>query len=97
MKDQFLKWFIILEKICCRMKNKLLLIIVFISLSCSDYRNYLKQEGYEKNSRGLKYYEEEYYKASTLFEDILLVKGTEKSEIVDFYFAYCLYHQKQYI
>ena len=82
------------------MKNKLLLIIVFISLSCSDYRKLFKTDGYEEKLQGaLKYYEEEeYYKASTLFEDIKpLVKGTEKSEIVDFYFAYCLYHQKQYI
>jgi len=82
------------------MKNKLFLIIIFISLSCSDYRKLFKTEGYEEKLEGaLKYYEqEEYYKASTLFEDIKpLVKGTEKSEIVDFYFAYCLYQQKQYI
>ena len=61
------------------MKNKLLLIIVFISLSCSDYRKLFKTDGYEEKLQGaLKYYEEEeYYKASTLFEDIKpLVKGT---------------------
>ena len=83
------------------MKIKILLIITLtISFSCSDYRKLFKTEGYEKKlEAALNYYErEDYYKASTLFEDIKpIVKGTDKSELVDFYFAYCLYHQKQYI
>ena len=38
-----------------------------------------------------------YFKASTLFKDIKpLVKGSEESEIVDFYFAYSLYNLEQY-
>ena len=46
----------------------------------------------------MEYYEEEkYFKASTLFKDIKpLVKGSEESEIVDFYFAYSLYNLEQY-
>jgi len=95
-------WFIILEKeyICGMKIKKIFIIILFTSFSCSDYRKLFKTEGYEKKlEAALNYYEEEeYYKASTLFEDIKpLVKGTNKSELVDFYFAYCLYHQKQYI
>ena len=80
--------------------NSLLIIISLINFSCNDYRKLFKTEGYEKKlEAALNYYEnEEYYKAGTLFEDIKpIVKGTDKSEIVDFYFAYCLYHQKQFI
>ena len=46
----------------------------------------------------MEYYEgEKYFKASTLFKDIKpLVKGSEESEIVDFYFAYSLYNLEQY-
>ena len=44
------------------MKNKLFLIIIFISLSCSDYRKLFKTEGYEEKLEGaLKYYEQEEY------------------------------------
>jgi outer membrane protein assembly factor BamD len=73
--------------------------IVFGIFSCSEYRKVLKTEGYEKKlDAAMKYYEdEEYFKASTLFKDIKpLVKGSEESETVDFYFAYCLYNLKQY-
>lgn len=85
------------------MKINIKLFLLFISiiliLSCGDYRKILKTPGFEKKlEAALKYYEEEeYYKSSTLFQDIKpLVKGSEKSEIVDFYFAYSLYNLKQY-
>ncbi len=78
---------------------KILFISIFLFFSCSDYRKLLKTEGYDKKlEAALKYYEDqEYYKASTLFKDIKpLVKGSEESEIVDFYFAYSLFNLKQY-
>ena len=85
------------------MKINIKLFLLFISIilisSCSDYRKILKTPGFEKKlEAALEYYEEkEYYKSSTLFQDIKpLVKGSEKSEIVDFYFAYSLYNLKQY-
>ena len=74
-------------------------IAIIIFQACSDYRKILKTSGYEEKLEGaLKYYEEEdYFKASTIFQDIKpLVKGSEKSEIVDFYFAYSLYNLEQY-
>ena len=80
-------------------KFSLAIVLLFLLFSCSEYRKVLKSEGYEKKlEAAMKYYEdEEYFKASTLFKDIKpLVKGSEESEIVDFYFAYCLYNLKQY-
>ena len=80
-------------------KFSLAIVLLFLLFSCSEYRKVLKSEGYEKKlEAAMKYYEdEEYFKASTLFKDIKpLVKGSEESEIVDFYFAYSLYNLKQY-
>ena len=84
------------------MINKLLFFKIFLMLiltSCSEYRKILKSTGYQKKlDAAMEYYEEEkYFKASTLFKDIKpLVKGSEESEIVDFYFAYSLYNLEQY-
>ena len=72
---------------------------MLILTSCSEYRKILKSTGYQKKlDAAMEYYEEEkYFKASTLFKDIKpLVKGSEESEIVDFYFAYSLYNLEQY-
>ena len=76
-------------------------IILFLStlVSCNEYRKILKTPGYEKKlTAALKYYDDEdYFKASTLLKDIKpLVKGSDSSETVDFYFAYSLYNLKQY-
>ncbi len=74
-------------------------IIILLLISCSEYRKTLKSTGYEeKLEAAMEYFEEEkYFKASTLFKDIKpLVKGSEESEIVDFYFAYSLYNLDQY-
>ncbi len=52
-----------------------------------------------KYEAAIRYYEnEDYYRASLLFEDILpIIRGTEEAELGNFYFAYCHYHEKQYI
>ena len=75
------------------------IITIIIIQSCSDYRKILKIPGYEeKLEAALEYYEkEDYFKASTIFQDIKpLVKGSKEAEIVDFYFAYSLYKLEQY-
>ena len=75
------------------------LFIILFLFSCSEYRKVLKSPGYEKKlEAALNYYEdEEYFKASTLLKDIKpLVKGSDDSESVDFFFAYSLYNLKQY-
>jgi len=78
--------------------NFITLLFILIS-SCSDYRKILKTEGYEKKLKAaIEFYEnDEFFKASTLFNDIKpLVKGSEESETVDFYFASSLYNLKQF-
>ena len=52
-----------------------------------------------KYEAALEYYEEEdYYKASVLFEQILpIVRGLPEGEQVQFYISYCHYHQQLYI
>ncbi len=52
-----------------------------------------------KYAAALEYYEEEeYYKASQLLENILpIIRGTAEAELGNFYFAYCHFHQRQYI
>ncbi|MBV19731.1 MAG: outer membrane protein assembly factor BamD [Cytophagia bacterium] len=82
-----------------KLKTSILISLSFLIISCSEYRKVLKTEGYEKKLKAAtEYYEnEEYFKASTLFNDIRpLVKGSEESEIVDFYFANTLYKLKQF-
>ena len=52
-----------------------------------------------KYEAALEYYEEEdYYKASILFEQILpIVRGLPEGEQVQFYLSYCQYHQGLYL
>ncbi len=47
----------------------------------------------------MEYYEkEDYYKAGILFEELLpILRGSQEAEKANFYYAYSLYHQKQYI
>ncbi len=76
-----------------------LLILVSIS-SCTKFRKLLKKGDWKsKYEAAIKYYEnQDYYRASLLFEDILpIIRGTEEAELGNFYFAYCHYYQKQYI
>lgn len=52
-----------------------------------------------KYEAALRYYEEEeYYKASVLFDQVLpIIKGTLDAEKASFYRAYSYFHQRQYI
>ena len=82
-----------------KLKISIVVSLFFLIFSCSEYRKVLKTEGYEKKLKAaIEYYEnDEFFKASTLFSDIKpIVKGSEESETVDFYFAYTLYELKQF-
>ncbi len=52
-----------------------------------------------KYEAGLNYYEKkDYYRASVLFESILpIVRGLPEGEKVQFYLAYCQYHDKMFL
>ena len=82
-----------------KLKINFITLLFILITSCSDYRKVLKTEGYEKKLKSaIEFYEnDEFFKASTLFNDIKpLVKGSEESETVDFYFASSLYNLKQF-
>lgn len=76
------------------------LIILLISSSCTRFRKIEKSEDWRvKYEAALNYYDqEEYYKASILFEQILpIVRGLPEGEKVQFHYAYTQYHQGMYL
>jgi outer membrane protein assembly factor BamD len=73
---------------------------VVLMASCSKFRKIEKSEDWRvKYEAALKYYEKkDYYKASVLFEQVLpIVRGLPEGEKVQFYFAYCQFHEKMYL
>ncbi len=77
-----------------------ILLVGLLSGACSEFRQIQKNGDWkEKYDAAIKYYQEEdYYKASVLFEDILpIIRGTEQAELANFYFAYSYYYQRQYV
>lgn len=78
----------------------LLLVGFGFLLSCSEYQKVLKSNDYNlKYETAVKLYEEEeYYKAQTLFDELVSIfKGTDKAEDILFYYADCYYQQRDYI
>ena len=85
-------------------KSTLLISFVLVALtmitSCSKFRKIQKSDDWRvKYEAAIDYYEnKDYYRSIILFEDIMpFIRGTEESELVQFYFAYAHYYQKQYI
>lgn len=76
-------------------------ILVLLALTgCSKFRKIEKSEDWRiKYEAGLTYYEKkDYYRASVLFDQILpIVRGLPEGERVQFYLAYCQYHDKNYL
>lgn len=84
-KGSFLLWFAL---------------IVLVAASCGNFRKIEKSEDWRvKYEAGLNYYEKkDYYRASILFENILpIVRGLPEGEKVQFYLAYCQYHERLYL
>jgi len=74
--------------------------VLFAVLSCSDFRKIEKSEDWRvKYEAALRYYgDEDYYRASILFEQILpIVRGLPEGERVQFNLAYCHYHDRLYL
>ncbi|MEN7548953.1 outer membrane protein assembly factor BamD [Rapidithrix thailandica] len=68
--------------------------------SCSKFTRIMKNPDVdERYEAAMEYYDnEDYYKASLLFEDLLPnLVGSAKAEKVQFYYAYCHFNQKQYM
>lgn len=77
-----------------------LLIILLILTSCGKFRKIEKSDDWRvKYEAALNYYEEEdYYRASVLFEQILpIVRGLPEGQKVQLYYAYTQYYQRMYL
>lgn len=77
-----------------------LVILVILATSCGDFRKIQKSGDWKlKHDAAMKYFEEkDYYRASTLFEEILpFIRGSKEAELVQFYNAYSNFYQKNYL
>lgn len=78
----------------------LFVLFTFILGGCSEYQKLLKSSDNDlKYKKAIEYYnDEEYVKASTLFEELLpIYRGTSKAETISYYISYCSYGQGDYI
>jgi outer membrane protein assembly factor BamD len=75
-------------------------LLPFLIFSCGQFRKIEKNPDWRVKYEGaMNYYEKkDYYKAATLYEQILpVVRGLPEGEKVQFNMAYCQYHQKTYL
>jgi outer membrane protein assembly factor BamD len=81
--------------------NFIILISLSVALwSCSKYQKIQKSQDYSyKYEKALEYYEKgDYYKALTLFDQVMpFYRGTEEAENIAYKYAYAYYNQKEYI
>lgn len=83
-------------------KTGIILILIALTTgftSCSKFRSIEKSIDWRvKYEAAIEYYEkEDYYRSSTLFEQILpIVRGLPEGEKVQFYYAYAQYYQNLY-
>lgn len=79
------------------MKKFLLpLLLLLVLASCSKFSRVQKKGTTEqKYQAAIRYFDKkDYYRAATLFEDIIpVLKGTEQSEKANYYYAYTQYYQ----
>lgn len=76
------------------------ILLLLVVASCSKFRKIEKNPDWRvKYEAGLSYYEKkDYYRSSILFESILpIIRGLPEAEKVQFYLAYCQYHEKLYL
>jgi outer membrane protein assembly factor BamD len=75
-------------------------LILLAGVSCSKFRRIERNPDWRvKYEASLAYYEKkDYYRASLLFDQILpIIRGLPEAEKVQFYMAYCQYHEKMYL
>lgn len=73
-----------------------LIIPLFFLVSCGNYQRLLKSPDYElKYQMAIKYFQQgDYFKAMQLFDQLIpMVRGTERTENIYYYYAYCYYEQ----
>jgi len=78
----------------------LIILISVILSSCSSYSKIQKSQDYKyKYEKALEYYEKtDYYKAMTLFDQVIpFYRGKPEAEVIGYKYAYAYYYQKEYI
>jgi outer membrane protein assembly factor BamD len=81
-------------------KNSIILSLLVLYVGCSEFRKIQKSDDWKlKYDAALNYYEKkDYYRAVILFEQIRpFIRGSQEAELVEFYYAYAHYYQKQYL
>jgi outer membrane protein assembly factor BamD len=81
-------------------KLLVLLVVVVLLPSCSEYQKVLKSSDYDvKYEKAIEYYDEgDYMRASTLFQELISVfMGTDRAEEVHFKYATSLYRLRDYL
>jgi len=81
-------------------KNFIIFSLLVLYVGCSEFRKIQKSDDWKlKYDAALKYYErKDYYRAVILFDQIKpYLRGSEEAELVEFYYAYAHYYQKQYL
>lgn len=75
-------------------------LVLLAGVSCSKFRKIEKNPDWRiKYEASIVYYEKkDYYHASILFDQILpIIRGLPEAEKVQFYLAYCQYHERLYL
>ncbi len=74
--------------------------IVIVLSACSEFKKVQKSNDYNlKYEKAVEYFgQEDFFKALQLFDELVpYVRGTERAEKVNYYYAYCYYYQQDYI
>jgi outer membrane protein assembly factor BamD len=75
-------------------------IALLFGAGCSKFQKIQRSENLqERYEAALKYYKAgDYYRSGILFEEMIpVLRGKKESELVQFYYAYCQYYQRQLI
>ncbi len=81
-------------------KNTLILSLLVLYVGCSEFRKIQKSDDWKlKYDAALEYYErKDYYRSVILFDQIMpYIRGSAEAELVQYYYAYAHYYQKQYL
>lgn len=83
-----------------RLKNTILLVIILLAVSCSNYQKVLKNADPRiKYEAAIKYYEgKDYFKALQLLDELVSVyRGSENAEKIYYMYAKCYMEQDDYV
>ena len=81
-------------------KNIVILSLLVFYVGCTEFKRIQKSDDWKlKYDAALDYYEKkDYYRAIILFDQINpYIRGSAEAELVQFYYAYAHYYQKQYL